>query len=268
MKKTHHSAEAEPSVERSDNTSTSIRISSALSRCRALTLKPSLERRKGAVAVWDRTQASLRRQGGWRTNSQEWDEMLACRRKSCGELCLLLRCSYLISASTIILIPRTSLTKANQFLGFPSEVSEKLHKNSPKTKSFRPDPSHVITILVRIWNNLSALRNTQGCCSYVHLSVWMDGCGWNWVWESPIHIFQNGNTDWLYLNLVNWVSWRGGGWEVSLRLTSCQKEQSPSTTRHPYQLISCKSLSVTSYSPVTCTNATSALLLGNKPILF
>lgn len=211
MKKTHHSAEAEPSVERSDNTSTSIRISSALSRCRALTLKPSLERRKGAVAVWDRTQASLRRQGGWRTNSQEWDEMLACRRKSCGELCLLLRCSYLISASTIILIPRTSLTKANQFLGFPSEVSEKLHKNSPKTKSFRPDPSHVITILVRMWNNLSALRNTQGCCSYVHLSVWMDGCGWNWVWESPIHIFQNGNTDWLYLNLVNWVSWRGGG---------------------------------------------------------
>lgn len=134
MKKTHHSAEAEPSVERSDNTSTSIRISSALSRCRALTLKPSLERRKGAAAVWDRTQASLRRQGGWRTNSQEWDEMLACRRRSCGELCLLLRCSYLISASTIILIPRTSLTKANQFLGFPSEVSEKLHKNSPKTQ--------------------------------------------------------------------------------------------------------------------------------------
>lgn len=134
MKKTHHSAEAEPSVERSDNTSTSIRISSALSRCRALTLKPSLERRKGAAAVWDRTQVSLRRQGGWRTNSQEWDEMLACRRRSCGELCLLLRCSYLISASTIILIPKTSLTKANQFLGFPSEVSEKLHKNRPKTQ--------------------------------------------------------------------------------------------------------------------------------------
>lgn len=49
---------------------------------------------------------------------------------------------------------------------------------------------------------------------------------------------QNGNTDWLYLNLVNRVPWRGG-WEVSLRLTSCQKEQSPSTTRHPYQLQVC-----------------------------
>lgn len=40
------------------------------------------------------------------------------------------------------------------------------------------DPSHVIHLtLFRIWNNLSVLRNTQECCSYVHLSILKDGCG-------------------------------------------------------------------------------------------
>lgn len=135
-----------------------------------------------------------------------------------------------------------------------------------KPKRFGPDPSHVIAILVRIWNNLSALRNTQQCCPYVHLSFWMGGCGWNWVWKSPIHIFQLSKfKHWLTVSKYSEPGSLKGGerWAYAWHPVRKNSLLQPHITH-----ISSKPVSITSYSPVTCTNATRALLLSNRAILF
>lgn len=100
MKNCRHSADGEPSVKYSDNTSTSIRINSSLISVLSCHFKVvSREKDRSCACVCARKcvcvdNTSVVEQtmvaGGWRTISQERNETLAGRRSSCGELCLLL----------------------------------------------------------------------------------------------------------------------------------------------------------------------------------
>lgn len=146
MKNSRHSADAEPSVKRSDNTSTSIRINSSLISAPSSHFKAisgETDRSCGRVCVRVEYKRHWMVAGGWRTNSQERDETLAHWRSSCGEFCLLLCCSYLISEPTIIVNSLDFFIK-NESLSFPCQpdVWGKLHNNrtsegySTKTSSW------------------------------------------------------------------------------------------------------------------------------------